>query len=227
MNTKPALYKFLMIAIVIAFLGGCSSNAATSSVSTPTAAPTEDIASTLAAVSTQAVQTAVAQLTLNAPTATPVTPTSADTATPAVTPTFTSLPPTTVPTATLMPVYRVPTITPNPYGYGCAVTSGAATEGSSSTIKTGTSFTWTWVIQNTGTSMWGLHNAVIQYVSGKALQTGANAYNLTKNVYGNGFYTFKIAMTAPANASTFTAVWALVQDGITVCTMNLSVTTTK
>jgi hypothetical protein len=225
MRFKPMLYKILAAVVVttIILMSGCNSQ---STPSNPTSAPTvivptENVAPTLDMVRTQAVQTLVANLTQNAPTATPVTPT------PMVTPTSTSLPPTAIPTATLIPVYKVPTITPNPYGYGCEVVSAFATAGSSSTIKAGASFTWTWVIKNTGTSMWGLHNADIQYVSGKRLQTGANSYNLTKDVYGNGTYTLKIAMTAPPNASTFTAAWALVQDGVTVCTMNLSVTTTK
>jgi hypothetical protein len=247
MSFKPVLYKILAAIMIVTILSGC--NAVPAPASTPTAAPTiiapttapmattavptETIAPTVDQnlVSTQAAQTAAANLTLNAPTATPVTPTSTPTATPTATLTFTPLPPTltftplpptALPTATLIPWTLTPIATPT--GYNCSVTS--TTPKSTDTVKVSTDFNWSWVIQNTGIKTWGQHNADLKYVSGTAMQTAGNLFNLTSDVTSGASYTATIAMETPSTAGTYTATWQIVQDSVLVCTLNLSVRVT-
>jgi hypothetical protein len=239
MNSKSVLYKTLAVIMVVAILSGCNLNKATSIPTTaPTApsnvaAPTDTVAPAQDQnlINTQAAQTVAAYQTLNVPsatpitptvvTATPVTPTSTSTAAPTVTLTFTPLPPTVAATKTLPPVTKTPSVTPN--GYACQVISTKPT----TAIKVNANFNWTWVIQNTGTAMWGQHNADLEYVSGKKMQTGADAYDLTKDVAPGATYTATIAMSAPATANTYNATWAIVQDGVTACTLNLSLNVTN
>ena len=247
MSSKPVLYKILAAIMVVTILGGCTSNTAqpvptatpttapiTAPITAPNTAPTvavptETIAPTLDQnlVNTQSAQTAAVNLTLNAPTATPVTPTSTSTATPTVTPTITRtvtpLPPTAFPTATFNPVLLTPSSTPS--GYNCSVTSTSPK--STDTVTINTDFNWSWVITNTGIKLWGQHAADLKYISGTAMQTGGSVVNLTSDVAPGASYTATIAMRTPATAGTYTAAWQIVQDGVLVCTLNLSVKVTN
>jgi hypothetical protein len=86
-----------------------------------------------------------------------------------------------------------------------------------------TAFDWSWVIVNTGIKTWGQHNADLKYISGTGMQTGGNLYNLTTDVASGQSYTATIHMQSPATASTYTAVWQIIQDSVLVCTLNVSV----
>ena len=251
MSSKPVLYKILAAIMVVTILGGCTSNTAqpvptatptTAPITAPTTAlitapttvpttapttaptvavPTETIAPTLDQnlVNTQSAQTAAANLTLNAPTATPVPPLSTSTSAPTVT----RLPPTAFPTATFNPVLLTPSSTPT--GYNCSVTSTSPK--STDTVTINTDFNWSWVITNTGIKLWGQHAADLKYISGTAMQTGGSVVNLTSDVAPGASYTATIAMRTPATAGTYTAAWQIVQDGVLVCTLNLSVKVTN
>jgi len=238
MSAKPVLFKIIAAFMVVTIISGCNLK---SNLSVPTAAPT--MAATMAAtitptlaptdtsaptldqnlVNTQAAQTAVANMTLNAPTATPVTPTSTSTTVPTMTLTFTPLPPTAYPTATFIPWTSTPTATP--IVYSCAVTS--TTPSSTDTVKVSTAFNWSWVIKNTGKWAWGQHQADIKYVSGTIMQTNGYLFDMPADVSPGVSVTVKIAMKTPASAGTYTATWEIVQEGVLVCTLPLSVKVTN
>jgi hypothetical protein len=59
------------------------------------------------------------------------------------------------------------------------------------------------------------------------MQTGADSYDLTKDVAPGATYTATIAMSAPASADTYYATWAIVQDGVTACTLYVKVNVTN
>jgi hypothetical protein len=239
---KLKLVSYMTFAIVMAvILSGCNLShaltlpTATPALATNAAAPTDTMAPVQDQnlINTQAAQTVAAVLTLNVPSATPVTPTvvtatpvpPTDTptsmATPTVTQTFTPVILTIAPTNTLIYYTKTPSSTPN--GYACQVTSTTPT----SSVKVSTTFNWTWVIKNTGSAMWGQHNADIRYISGTKMQTGADLYDLTKNISPGQSYTATIAMETPSSANTYTAIWTIVQDGVTACTLNLSLNVTN
>ena len=235
MSFKPLLNKILAIILVVTVLSGCNLNSA---LSVPTAAPTAAVPTDTAApvqdqnlINTEAAQTVAAFQTLNVPTATqvtptftatPVTPTSTDTTTSTVTVTSTNTITPKPPTSTYAPPTRTPSVTPN--GYACTVVS--TTPGSADTVKISTAFNFTWVIKNAGTAMWGHGNADLRYISGSKMQT-ADLLDLTKDVFPGDSYTATVAMKSPSTADTYTAIWAIVQDGVTACTLNLSVKVTN
>ncbi|HVP21981.1 MAG TPA: NBR1-Ig-like domain-containing protein [Anaerolineaceae bacterium] len=227
MPPKSILFKLFAAIIVLTILGGCTSPTP-QPTATPIPFPTATLAPTVDQnlINTQAAQTATA----NAPTESPVPPsatptdtqaptvtlTPSDTAT--ITPTFTSLPPTAFPTWTLSPFTLTPSSTPS--GYACTVTS--TTPKSTDTVKVSTNFGFTWVIQNTGSKLWGQHNADLKYVSGASMQT-KNLFDFTQDVRPGASYTATVTMNSPATAGTYSATWEIVQDGVVVCTFNLSV----
>jgi len=243
MSTQPVLYKIIAAIIVITVLSGCSLSS-TQAVPTaapvlaPTAAaPTDTLAPTVDQnlANTQAAQTAAANQTMNAPSETPVTPTavtptavpptSTIAATPTITLTFTPVPPTAFPTNTWIPWTLTPVHSPTTVWYSCSVTS--TTPAATDTLKINTTFNWTWVILNTGGALWGQHSADIEYVSGTTMQTGSSQYDLTKDVHPGDSYTTTIAMGTPSSIGTYTATWEIIQDGVQVCTLPVSVKVTN
>jgi Ig-like domain from next to BRCA1 gene len=231
MSFNPTLYKILAVIMVttVIFMSGCNSPVTSNN---PTAAPTavgatENTAPTVDVnlIRTQAAQTVIANLTQNAPTATPVTPTSTDTATPTVTLTFTPLPPTARPTATWIPWTSTPVYSPTPIGFACSITDYFPK--STDSFKVKTDFDGRWVVKNTGTQLWDQHQVDLKYISGTKMQTYADLFDLTATVAAGASLQVIVDMTAPATAGTYTATWAIVQYGLTICTLPLSVKITN
>ncbi len=248
MSTKPLIYRILAAFLAIAVLSGCNifaggtePTATVASTQPPAssetaAAPSATLAPTVDQnlANTQAAQTAAANQTLNAPTATTLPPTNTSTDTPAAAtststaaptlpPTLTPVPPTAFPTATLFPWTLTPSSTAN--GYNCSVTS--TTPKSSDSVKVSTNFDWSWVIKNTGVKTWGQHAADVKYVSGTAMQTNGNVYDLPSDVVGGSSVTVTIPMKSPSTAGTYKATWQIVQEGSLVCSMDVSVRVTN
>jgi len=170
------------------------------------------LAQTLDAARTQAVATAYAALTQEAllhPTATPTLP---PTATPA---------PTNTPTVYYVPpTVAAPTATATQSAYSCTVTSvspAAKTE-----FSAGADFDAKWTIKNTGTQTWKVDDADFRYVSGDKMQE-RDLYDLSKNVATGESVDVIVDMTSPSSAGTYKTTWALVQNGVTVCSMSVEI----
>jgi hypothetical protein len=219
MQSHSFALRLLALTISTFILVGCASPTAI----LPTAVPTIDLQPTLNAVKTQAVQTALVNLTQTAPTATPVTPTNTPLPTATSTPAFTAtpVPPTKAPTATLAPW----TLTPTVGAYSCSVTS--VTPKSTDKVTASSNFDTTWVIKNNGTQTWLGSETDIKYVSGTKLQKSGDLLDMTSNVAPGDSYTIAVDMVSPADAGTYTAVWAVMMGKDTLCTLNLSVTVVK
>lgn len=219
MQHPTFVLRLLALTITAAILAGCASPTAIA----PTAAPTVDLQPTLIAVKTQAVQTAIANLTQNAPTATPVTPTNTPqpTATSTLAATATPVPPTLAPSATFAPW----TLTPTAAAFSCSVTS--TTPKSTDKITVASNFDGIWVLKNNGTQTWTHSETDIKYVSGTKLQKTLNLLDLSTNVAPGDSYTVTVDMVSPAEAGTYTTVWAVVMGKDTLCTLNLTVTVVK
>jgi hypothetical protein len=239
MHAKQMTLKTMVaVALTAAILAGCSlqsnnpatitapTTASTTEVnSEPITAPTVDLQPTLDMVRTQAARTVVAELTLNAPTATPVTPTSTATATATPGPTKTPVPPTARPTATFIPWTATPIYTATPLGYACVITE--ATPKSTDQIKVSTDFDGRWVVKNTGTITW-LKSAVdFKYISGTKFQVFGDLFDMKSDVAPDASYTVIVDMKALADAGIYKTTWAIVQGGLTICTLDLSVTVVK
>jgi hypothetical protein len=242
MNAKSLTLKIMAVLLTAAILAGCSlgsatlpatitvpTNAPTDQINTEptTSAPTVDLQPTLDAVKTQAAETVVAEMTLNAPPATPIPPT--DTATAIITqaPTKTPVPPTaTFIPWTATPLYTAtPKYTSTPQGYACSVISTSPK--STDTIKVNVDFDGNWVVKNTGTITWDQAATDLKYISGTKFQTKADVFDFKSSVAADAQYTAVVDMKAPSSAGTYTATWAVVQNSLTLCTLNLSITVTN
>jgi len=241
--------KLTALILLTAILSGCATPTAT-----PTTAPNGDQQATVAALGTQVAGTLIAGLTQNAPapsetsgpsaaTNTPVsTNTSAPSDTPAATatpeatstPTLTStpvpptatVPPTPVPTWTPVPWTATPSRTPTLSTYNCTITS--VSPASTDTLKTGADFDGKWVVKNSGSLGWDHTQVDIKYLSGKKFQVaGEDLLDMKVDVASGASATIIVDMVAPTDAGTYYASWGLVQSGLVICNMNLTVVVVK
>ncbi len=230
MSSKSLGLKIIMVMMLAAVLAGCNSAATTVA---PTSGTNTDQQATLDSLRTQVAQTVIANPTLVPPTETPVletnTPTITSTPTSTVTPlaTSTPLPPTLTPTRTPVPWTSTPVYTATSTAFNCTITS--VTPNTASTpIKVGYDFDGNWVIKNTGTETWNHGDIDIKYISGTKFQVaGQDVVDLKNDVAHDASYTVIIDMVAPTTAGTYTATWALVRSGMTVCTLPLTVKVTN
>ena len=227
MRYKLFFQKVLVVSVLAAILAGCSTPPAPIPTVMPTAVqqPTVNQQPTLNAVRTQAVQTAVAELTKNAPavpTATPVTPTAT-----VVLPTQTPVPPTNTPlptarpTATFIPWTATPLYTATPVNIACSITEVSPKPTDKLAKKA--DFDGRWVVKNIGSQTWETASVDIVYKSGTKFQQSADSMDLATNIPYNSSLTVIVDMTAPADAGTYNAVWAIVRGTTTICTLNLTV----
>jgi cytoskeletal protein RodZ len=230
MKSRPVGLSIISFILVAAILAGCSFNLApaaptTAPSSTPQATSEQEV--DVNQVRTQAAETVIADLTKNAPTATPVTPT--DTATPqatiTITLTNTPVPPTARPTATWIPWTKTPVYTATLAAYNCTITDYSPK--SSENIKVSTDFDGRWVVKNTGTQTWVKTEVDIKYISGTKFQTKVDIFDLKSDVVKGDSYTVIVDMKTPADAGSYNTTWAIVQGGLTICSLNLTVTVVK
>jgi uncharacterized protein YceK len=225
MSTKSMGLKLMLVIMITAILAGCNSAATTVA---PTTQTTSDQQATLDSLRTQVAQTVIANPTLVPPTDTPVletnTPTVTSTPTSTVTPlaTSTPVPPTLAPTKTPVPWTSTPVYTATSTAYNCTITD--VSPKSTDTVKKGTDFDGKWVVKNTGTEAWYHGDIDIKYISGTKFQVaGEDLLDMKSDVAHDASYTVIVDMVAPSSAGTYTATWALVRSGTTVCTMPLTV----
>ena len=124
-------------------------------------------------------------------------------------------------TKTFVPVVATKTKTPTPAPYACKLISTAPASGTK--INLNADFDAAWKVQNVGTKAWELGYLDLKYVSGTKMQTGADVYDVMTAVPVGGELTLIVDMKAPAAAGKYTASWALMMEGITLCTLPVNI----
>ena len=207
------------ISIVLSFsilLSGCN-------LLTPPAVPTLDPQAqqaTIDAAVTAVMQTAMVNNTNTAlamPTSTVTLTPVPPTATATLAPTATKW----VPTPTIKPTYPTKTLTPTQAPYSCSVISSSPNAGTK--VKIGTDFDATWKFKNTGLKNWEAGYVDVRWVSGTKFQTGSDVYDVNTAIATGGETSLIVDMKAPATTGKYTASWAVTMEGITMCTMTVSI----
>jgi len=193
----------------------------------PPAAPTLDPQAqqaTIEAAVAQAMQATVAAYTSTAA----AIPTSTFTLTPTQAPPTNTPQPTAtlwVPTATKKPVYPTMTLTPTPAEYSCKLISTSPDAGKKYNINT--DFDATWKIQNTGLKAWEVGYVDLRWVSGTKMQTSSDVFDIKTAVAKGGELTLIVDMKAPSTTGKYTASWAVMMEGITMCTLPVNIEATN
>jgi hypothetical protein len=207
----------ILFVIALAFslmLSACNLPAA------PTLDPVAQQATIDAAV-TQAMGTAAANLTSTAA----ALPTSTSTAIPTEEPTATQVPTATAVPPTATRTYAPPaptrTLTPTTAAYACKLISTSPTAGTK--ITTNGNFDAVWKVQNVGTKVWEVGYLDLKYISGQKMQTVADIFDVSTFVDRGGELTLIVDMKSPSTVGKYTASWALVMEGVTMCTLPVDI----
>jgi hypothetical protein len=177
-----------------------------------------------------AVDTIVARTAAAASTQTAAKVTLVPTGTASATP-----PPSETPTPTPSPsptfVFVLPTLTPtkkptatsesSTAGFGCQLLSQSPPDGAKFAAKE--NFKVTWKIKNTGLAKWDAGTVDFAYFSGTKMFTGAQFYDLPKDVGIDGSITLSVPMAAPRNSGSFKTVWALKRGKSDFCHVDLQI----
>ncbi len=225
MSSKTIGLKLMVVIVIATLLASCNTVVPTQA---PTTEATSDQQATLDAIRTQVVQTIASNPTEVPPTDTPALPTNTPTITFTPTntvtplPTNTPLPPTATASRTPVPWTATPVYTATSTAWNCTITS--VTPNSATTVKKGVDFDGNWVVKNTGTETWIHTDIDIKYISGTKFQVaGEDILDMKSDVTHDSSYTVIVDMVAPTTTGTYTATWALVRSGTTICTMPLTV----
>lgn len=159
--------------------------------------------------------TSTATATLE-PTATE-TPTATATSTPQPTATIQVI----VITNTFVPTIAKPTSTPTPMPYACSVTSTSPTSGTKFNINS--EFDTVWKIKNTGTKDWQIGYVDLAYVSGTKMQTKGDVFDINVALAKGAETTITLDMVAPGSAGKYTDTFILRMEGITMCTLPVTI----
>lgn len=178
---------------------------------------------TINAAVTQAMETIAAQMTSSALVQPSATATSEPTQAPTATATTVILPTAVPPTATLpRPTAKPkPTATATPSDYACQLVAASPAAGTKVTVNTDFDTTWQW--KNTGTRTWEVGYVDLRYDSGQKMQTVADVFDISTAVAPGAETSKVVDMRAPATAGKYTATWKLTMEGITLCTMTVSI----
>lgn len=212
---RPKLYFSLIVVLALGLLlSGCGLGA------TPTIDPAVQQATIDAAVA-QALQTLAADQTSTAA----ALPTSTFTATATLEPTFTFTPAATatlfIPTATWIPYTLTPSATATPAIYNCQLLSTSPSAGTK--IKINTDFDAKWDVKNIGTKAWEVGYFDLKYISGTKMQTKGDVFDITTAVDKGGELKLIVDMKTPSTAGKYTATWALMYGGTTLCTLPVDI----
>lgn len=150
-------------------------------------------------------------------------PTNTATITPEPTLTLTPLPTRVFPTATRtrVPATRTPVFTATPNYYNCTIVERKPSDGTK--VNVGTTFDAEWIVQNSGLKVWEIGHVDLRYDSGTKMQTVADIFDVTEQVNPEGELKLEVLMKAPSTAGKYNAVWKLVMEGITMCTLPVSI----
>lgn len=139
------------------------------------------------------------------PTMTPITP-----MTPSASPTIVYFYTVAASTATRTPTPTGTyyTSTASPVGYGCNNLQLIRTDGPTTPMAVGSTFTMEWKVWNTGTCEWNWRYQLVS-VSGNNMNGIPQAHN---PIPGGNTTTLRVSMTAPSTAGTYTGTWQM-NDG--------------
>ncbi len=128
-----------------------------------------------------------------------------------------------IPTATntFVPVVPTKTKTPTPALYACKLLGTSPAAGTK--VNLNGDFDGAWKVQNIGAHAWELGYLDLKYVSGTKMQTVADIFDVSTAVPVGGELNLIVDMKAPATAGKYTASWALVLEGITLCTLPVDI----
>lgn len=140
------------------------------------------------------------------------------TATQTSTPTETAIPPTA--TKTYIPTTQKPSVTFTPFLYGCKIVSSSPSSGTK--ININTDFDAVWTIQNIGSRDWEAGYVDLRFSSGEKMQTVGDVFDMPALLKG-GELKIIVDMKAPAAAGKHTASWVLMMEGITMCTLPITI----
>jgi len=102
-------------------------------------------------------------------------------------------------------------------GSACRVVGQEPADGT--VFAPGSSFTTTWVLENSGTETWNTEYDLV-YVgaaSNVPLHQGSDLYDLSSIVEPGWTYNFSVPMIAPFDAGTYGEVWQVVYGNQPVC----------
>ncbi len=202
--------KFLMYSttlIVIMMLAACSWQAQSPDVSDPNTISTVAMQTVQAMMTEQAFATLVAEATQIAPLPTDALPNPTDTSvvqTEVPTePTRTSVAVTNTPVPTQLP----PTITPTPSTFDKAGFEKDVSIPDGTVVDSGSKFTKTWRLKNTGTTTWTTSYDLV-FVNGNAMGAPA-AIDVQKPVQPGETVDFSIEFKAPDKSGAYKGYWML------------------
>jgi hypothetical protein len=213
---------FIALSLTLAFSFLLTSCNLPGAGAAPTADPLAQQATIDAAIfqTLQAVSAEQTSVAAALPTSTfTVAPTQEPAATATPEPTATPVLPTA--TQTAVPVIPTKTYTPTPAPYTCSLVSTSPTSGTK--IKINTDFDAIWKVKNVGTKAWEVGYLDLKYVSGTKMQTAADVFDISTYVGIGGELTLVVDMKAPASTGKYSASWALMMEGITLCTLPVNI----
>ncbi|PKO00386.1 MAG: hypothetical protein CVU42_04225 [Chloroflexi bacterium HGW-Chloroflexi-4] len=217
-----------ILMIIVLLLSGCNYQI---QPTTPTVDPVALQATVDASVAQAVLATALAQTSTAAamPTSTftataTLEPTATETATATSTATATAA--VVIPTATntYVPTVAKPTATSTPLPYTCSLVSTSPSAGTK--MSANADFDSSWKIKNTGSKDWQVGYVDLRYVSGTKMQTLADVFDVNVALARGAEHTIIIDMKAPGTAGKYTASFALVMEGITMCTLPVNIEVT-
>ena len=148
-------------------------------------------------------------------TSTPL-PTRTASATPTFTPTFIIRIGPRVSSSTAVPT----DLTQSSGDLGCKLLSQSPADGSHFAPKE--NFSVSWRVRNTGSADWKASSVDFAYISGaKIHETGL--YDLINNVRVDATVNLVVDMIAPKNSGTYTTIWALRQNSVEFCHVDLKI----
>jgi hypothetical protein len=223
------IFKFVVAISLLIALIGCSTPGATA----PTANP-QEVEATMSIMRTQAYESAAQIFTQTAaarpsdtpvPTETQAPPTRTPTEPPTPTNTFpplptwtaTRIPPTATSIFTSTPIGPVATATNS--ALQCQIKSQSPALGAS--MSPNNDFDMHWVVKNTGTAAWNSDNVDYKYISGTKFQKYADGFDFPKTVNPGEEIDLAVDMKAPGTTGAYSATWAIVQSGQTICTLKI------
>ena len=135
---------------------------------------------------------------------------------------------TLVPTSTVPPTntpYIAPTVTPLPTltplpsatraDANCYVIAESPADNAEFQINQ--EFVKSWTLKNNSGKTWPSSVADVRFVDGSKLQTGADVYDLPRDIPQAGSFEIQVRMRAPSSAGTYSGNWQLIAEGNTLC----------